>query len=250
MLTESMLFQYALVFTRVSSACSFFPGIGEPYFPTRAKLIIALFVSILIHPLVYEFLPSYSGIVWKDMSALIIEAIIGIIISIATKMYFLGIHVVGQIASMQSGLGAASFFDPNQHEQLALFSNFIILYVIAMIFATDTHHLMIHAISDSYSRFAPGEMMLIGDMSEFITKIVSDAFVIAFKMSSPFLIISLVMSVGSGILARLMPNLQVFFVMAPIQILVILGILYIVIKSIAFQIIESITGTLGAISTF
>ena len=145
---------------------------------------------------------------------------------------------------MQSGLGAASFFDPAQRAQVAIFGSFLFLAATAAIFITDTHFLFISGVIESYTRFPPGEMLNIQDVSKFVTHVINDSFILAFKMSSPFLVVSIAILVGSGILSRLMPNLQVFFVVTPAQILVMFCILYIVIIAIMEKIVEIIASTM------
>ena len=146
---------------------------------------------------------------------------------------------------MQSGLGSAAFFDPNQRTQVTLFSNFMILIAIVFIFASNTHHIFIQAIIDSYAKFPPGELLDLGDVSKFVSFVVNDSFVLSFKIASPFLVVSLAILTGSGMLARLMPNLQVFFVLTPAQILVMFGVFYIVIDAIIIKLVTAVTYSLN-----
>ena len=74
---------------------------------------------------------------------------------------------------------------------------------------------------------------------------VNDSFVLSFKIASPFLVVSLAILTGSGMLARLMPNLQVFFVLTPAQILVMFGVFYIVIDAIIIKLVTAVTYSLN-----
>ena len=146
---------------------------------------------------------------------------------------------------MQSGLGSAAFFDPDQRSQVTLLSNFMILVAIVFIFASNTHHLFIHAIIDSYAKFPPGELLDSGDVSKFVSFVINDSFILSFKLASPFLVVSLAILTGSGMLARLMPNLQVFFVLTPAQIIVMFGVFYIIIDAIINKLVIAITYSLN-----
>lgn len=247
-ITTEFVFHFMLIFARLGTAFSMFPAIGDRYIFMRGRLVFALTVSLVLYPILQMYLPTYSENFSLNVNLIVIEILIGIIISIGAKFYYWSIHFIGQIISMQSGLGAATFFDPAQKSQIALFTSFLFLTTTIFIFSTNTHHLFIESIIESYKRFPPGEWVNISDINKFIALTINDSFIVAFKISSPFLIISLVMLIGSGVLARLMPNLQVFFVITPAQILVIFGTLYLVINLIVEKLIESMVNSLNIVA--
>jgi flagellar biosynthesis protein FliR len=244
-LTLEFIFQFMLVFARLGTAFSKFPAIGSPYIHSRAKLFLALTVTFVMMPVIVSYLPSYTNNFAKNIGYLAIEILIGLIISMAANIYFMSLHFVGQILSLQSGLGSAAFFDPMQKSQVAIFSNFMILIAVVMIFSTNTHHLFISAIADSYVKFPPGEVINSGDVSKFVSFVVNDSFILSFKMVSPFLVVSLAIMTGSGLLSRLMPNLQVFFVVTPAQILVVFCTMYVVIQAIVVKLTSVIGESLN-----
>ena len=88
-----------------------------------------------------------------------------------------------------------------------------------MLFATDSHYLVIAALNDSYSIFSPGELMPSGDVAALATRAFAAAFKIGMQLSAPFLVFGLVFNIGLGVLARLMPQMQVYFVGVPLSIL-------------------------------
>ena len=102
--------------------------------------------------------------------------------------------------------------------------NFLTLLEITLFFATDMHHLVIAALNDSYTLFEPGELPTTGDAAALITKTVAGAFRIGIQLSAPFIVFGLLFNIGLGILARLMPQIQVFFVGLPLSILI--GLLF------------------------
>ncbi len=244
-ITIEFIFQFMLVFARLGTAFSKFPAIGSGFVFMRGKLAFALVVSLVIMPMVSGYLPTYSKNFALNIGYLAIEIFIGIIVSLAANIYFQTVQFVGTIISLQSGLGAAAFFNPEQKSQVLIFSNFLILVTIIFIFASNTHYLFIQAIIDSYIKFPPGELLDSGDVSKFVSFVVNDSFILSFKLVSPFLVVSLAILTGSGILARLMPNLQVFFVLTPAQIIVMFGILYIVVNSLVTKLVHVITYSLN-----
>lgn len=239
------IFHFMLVFTRIAAAFSIFPVIGSNYLFLRGRGAFALSVSAIILPLVSESLPKYSEDFSSNISYLFIEIMIGLIISIASMIYYQMANTIGQIIAMQSGLGSAVFFDPNQQSQLSIFSNFLLLFTAAVLVTSDAYYLFLSTLVDSYNIFPAGEIFKFSDSSQFVTKIVNDSFVLAFKISSPFIVVSLAILTGSGVLSRLMPNFQVFFVITPAQILVMISILYVISISLVNKILDAIQNSLS-----
>jgi len=89
---------------------------------------------------------------------------------------------------------------------------------VTLLFATDSHHLVISALNDSYAVFGPGEIMPSGDVAALATSAFTAAFRIGLQLSAPFLVFGLVFNIGLGVLARLMPQMQVYFVGVPLSI--------------------------------
>src|SRR5439155_877041 len=81
---------------------------------------------------------------------------------------------------------------------------------VALIFTTDMHHLVIGALDDSYSLFAPGETPFLGDVAALTTRTVASAFRVGIQLSAPFIVFGLLFNLGLGVLSRLMPQMQVF----------------------------------------
>src|SRR5436305_1305638 len=90
---------------------------------------------------------------------------------------------------------------------------------LSLLFATDTHHLVIAALNDSYAIFAPGEYVPSGDIASLATRVFAAAFKIGAQLAAPFLVFGLVFNLGLGVLAQLMPQMQVYFVGVPLAIL-------------------------------
>lgn len=239
-ITNELVFHFMLIFARLGTAFANFPAVSSSFIFNRGRLLIALSISLVMQPMLTPYLPQYSESTADNITFIAIEILIGLIISVAAKIYFNTLHFVGQILSMQSGLGMATFYDPTQRAQIAIFSNFMVLVATVFILASDTHHLYLVAISDSYEKFPPGEMLIAGDMSNFVAHVLNESFLLAFKIVSPFLVVSLAVMTGSGLLARLMPNLQIFFVITPAQIIIVMSTMYVVINAIVTKIAETI----------
>jgi flagellar biosynthetic protein FliR len=146
------------------------------------------------------------------------EIVIGIILGATARVTLSALQVAGSIIAQQVGLGFVTSVDPTQGQQGVLIGNFLTLLGITMLFATDSHHLVIAALSDSYKVFSPGETMSSGDVASLATQAFTTAFKIGLQLSAPFLVFGLVFNIGLGVLARLMPQMQVYFVGVPLSI--------------------------------
>jgi flagellar biosynthesis protein FliR len=239
-LSVEYIFQIFLIFLRIGFALSNIPVIGEKYINSKIRLAVVFFLCIIVHPFVSADLPKMQGNVLLIFRYSIFEAIIGLMIGLTAKIYFFALDIVGNLIGMQSGLSAASFFDPNQHGQVAIFSTFLNLVAIASFIASDVHHVLLIGVLESYKKFNIGEIINIGDAASFFSRSVNNSFILALKISSPFLICNIAIQVGSGILSRLMPNLQVFFILTPVQIAVTFAILAISLSEMIGALINGI----------
>ncbi|MBV8924925.1 MAG: flagellar type III secretion system protein FliR [Bradyrhizobium sp.] len=210
---------FMLVFARVGAMVMLMPGLGETNIPVRIKLAIALLLALILLPLhrsAYQVdMTSLSGL----LVLMLHEIVIGIILGATARVTLSALQVAGSVIAQQMGLGFVTSVDPTQGQQGVLVGNFLTMLGITMLFATDSHHLVISALTDSYRIFAPGETVASGDIASLATLAFASAFKIGLQLSAPFLVFGLVFNIGLGVLARLMPQMQVFFVGAPLSIL-------------------------------
>src|SRR5690606_14571073 len=96
---------------------------------------------------------------------------------------------------------------------------FLTIMAITALFTTDLHHIMLAAFADSYNLMVPGQFAPVEDMADYMAKMVSGAFIMGVKLAAPMIAMSLLIYLGAGLLSRLMPSMQVFFVLMPLQIL-------------------------------
>jgi flagellar biosynthetic protein FliR len=147
------------------------------------------------------------------------EIIIGVVLGATARITLAALQVAGSVIAQQLGLGFVTSVDPTQGQQGALLGNFLTLLGLTLLFATDMHHLIIAALNDSYTIFAPGQLLPSGDVASLATRAFTTAFKIGIQLSAPFIVFGLVFNLGLGILARLMPQMQVYFVGVPLSIL-------------------------------
>ena len=211
---------FMLVFARVGAMVMLMPGFGESNIPVRIKLAIALLLTLIILPLhraAYQVdLTSMSS-----LGVLMVhEIVIGIVLGATARVTLSALAVAGSVIAQQLGLGFVTAVDPTQGQQGLLIGNFLTILGVTLLFATDSHHLVIAALNESYRIFSPGELMPSGDVAALATRAFAAAFKIGMQLSAPFLVFGLVFNIGLGVLARLMPAMQVYFVGVPLSIMV------------------------------
>jgi flagellar biosynthetic protein FliR len=207
---------YILIFARVGSILMLMPALGEMSIPARMRLGFALVFSLVLYPLVQPSLPPPPTDVLQVLVYLLHELAVGLILGAITRFITMAAAVAGSVIAFQTGLSGAQGPDPiNGGQQGALIGAFISMLGVTLIFATDLHHVALMAIRDSYMVFSPTEPLMFGDAAQTAIQSAASAFVIGVQMSAPFIVLGLVFYLGMGLLARMMPQLQVFFVAMP-----------------------------------
>jgi flagellar biosynthesis protein FliR len=217
---------YLLAFARVGTMVMLLPGVGEMTVPSRVRLTMALVLTAIL-------LPAHQKAYAVDLKALgpvfvllFQELIVGAVLGLTARLAISALQIAGAVVAQQLGLGFVTAVDPTQNQQGVIVGNFLSVLGITLIFATDLHHLVIAGLNDSYAIFQPGEMPIVGDVAQHITRIIATSFRIGIQLSAPFLVFGLLFNLGLGVLSRLMPQMQVFFIGLPLSIL--LGFLLLV----------------------
>ena len=213
-------FAYILIFARVGTMLMLMPAIGEGMIPALIRLAFALMFSLVLYPLIAETLPQYdAGNLFSVIVPLGHEIAVGFILGGIARLIVSAAQTAGSVIAYQAGLSLAQNADPTQNGiQGALIGSFLSFLGLTLIFATDMHYLILSAIYDSYSVFSPTTPLMLEDAMTVALDTTAQAFAIGVQMSAPFIVFGLVFYLGLGLLARLMPQVQVFFVAMPANI--------------------------------
>ena len=210
---------FMLTFARVGTLVMLMPGIGEQMIPGRARLGLALLLSLVLFPLTRTLLPS-GGPPASVIGVLIGEIAVGLVLGLSIRMVVGALQTAGNIVAQELGLAFAMSVDPAMGGQQAAIGNFLTLLGITLIFAADLHHLAITAIRDSYAFLPPAGVPEVGDAATLAIKAVARGFALAVQIAAPFIVFGILFNLGLGVLSRLMPQLQVFFLAMPATILI------------------------------
>jgi flagellar biosynthetic protein FliR len=202
------VFNFMLVFARLSVVFLLLPGISAAYVPMRLRLILALLITVLILPVVQPSLPPQpeapAALVWLVVSEVLIGGFLGALIQILMA----ALELAGQMISTATGLTNAMVDDPITEEQSAIIIGLLNLIAVAVI-------------------FVPNAPLFTKDMLTMASTLLNQAFYMGVRLAAPFLVFEMVFQISSGVLSRLSPQLNVFFVVLPAQIVLGLSILMI-----------------------
>ena len=211
---------FLLVFARIGTMLMLLPGLGEVMLSRRVRLTMALVLAAVMLPLHRDAYQIDLRQIGPVLLLLGEELLIGALLGMTARLALSALQVTGTIVAQQLGLGFVTAVDPAEHnQQSVLIGNFLTILALALLFATNLHYLVIAALDDSYTLFRPGEVPLTGDMAALVTTTTAGAFRIGVQLSAPFLVFGLLFNLGLGLLSRLMPQMQVFFVGMPLSIM-------------------------------
>jgi flagellar biosynthetic protein FliR len=214
-------FLYLLMFSRIGAILMLMPALGEDMIPTRMRLSFALAFTLVLYPLLSPSLPAMPEDVMAITGLIFHELAIGIMLGAIVRITVMATQVAGAIIAFQTGLSSAMAADPTQvGVQGAVFGSFLSFLGMVLIFATDLHHVALAATYDSYMVFPLDAPLMFDDAAQLAIRTVASAFSVGIQMSAPFIVFGLVFNLGAGILARLMPALQVYFLLMPANIFI------------------------------
>lgn len=226
------VFAFLLILARVGAVLAILPGIAASYVNVRFRVGLAVATSFVLTPVLASNLPGPPHDVMHLFVLLAGEIVIGLFLGALAMVMISALQTAGTLISLFSSMANALVQDPIADQQSAILASFLTAGGLAIVFATDAHHLYFQVIADSYSLFEPGKELAVGDMALMFARRVGEAFALGFQLSIPILLIAMIYYIGLGVLGRLMPQLPVFFFGLPIQITVQIGALAIVFSSI------------------
>jgi flagellar biosynthetic protein FliR len=231
-LVVSNIFAFMLIFVRFGVAMMIMPGIGDSFVPPTTRLLFALAISFVLTPVLSTHLPPIPHDTGAFLTLLVSETFIGIFIGSVMRILVAALDTAGTIVSMQSSLSNSTLFNPTIASQAPILSAVYSSLGVTLLFVTDMDHQMIAAVVNSYNAFpATGGFPDLGSVSETIVKTAVLSFKIGAQLAIPFLVVGTLVQVGFGLLGRLMPQVQVFFLAMPVQIFLSLLLMMMVISA-------------------
>jgi flagellar biosynthetic protein FliR len=217
--TSQEVWAGALVFGRIGAILMLIPGVGEAYVPPRIRLGLALLTALVLTPIVQPSLPSLPASVGAMAGWMLREVLTGLAIGLLLRTTMSALTTAGEIISLQTTLSFAQTANPLQAQPGTTVAAFLTLFGVTLLFATDTHHLFIAALFGSYELIAPARPLPVGDFVTMAVRTMADAFTLGVQLAAPVIVFALVFNIASGVVGRVMPQFQVYFAAAPLNVL-------------------------------
>lgn len=222
MLTEILnldVYRFFVLFARIGTVLMFLPGFAGRLVATRFRLLLALSVAFVMMPVLAPGLPPMPRNLGGLVSLIAGEVAVGVFLGMVVQALLSTVHITGTFIGFQVGLTNAFAYDPIVEQQGQLLTGFLSNLAVAVILATDLHHLMLRAVVDSYELFRPAQPLPWNDMTETLVRTVTGSFELGIRLAAPLVVFGLVFYTAMGLLSRLVPQMQVFFVALPAQVL-------------------------------
>lgn len=219
-LLQNQLGFFLLIFARLSGIFSTAPIFGARNVPVMVKAGLSLLISYILLPLLFQPSVIIPEALLPYVAVVIGEFLIGLIMGFACSFIFHGIQMAGTLLDMQIGFGIVNVIDPQFGQQVPLIGNFKYILAILVFLASNSHHLFLSAIFYSFRKIPVIQGLFRPDMANIVVDMVYTVFIIAVKICLPVLVAIVLTDVALGILARTMPQMNIFVVGVPGKIIV------------------------------
>jgi flagellar biosynthesis protein FliR len=214
----SWAFGFVLVMSRIGAAMMLLPGLGEAQAPRMLRLGLAFCITVLLLPGIAPMVPPVPEAGAQAGFMVAAEIITGLWIGWLARLLVLALPVAGQIISYMLGLANVLQPDRELGGEATPIARLFALAAPLVILVSGLYALPLGAMAGSYRLIPPGAMLPSADTTEAAVHAVGATFALAVRIASPFLLVTIVWHVATGLLSRLVPRLQVYFVVMPAQI--------------------------------
>lgn len=249
-LLTAEIFAFFLIFARLGAALMYMPTFGETFVPMRSRLAVGLLLTLIVAPVIKPTLPAIPENPVMFGLLVIGEVSIGLFLGLLTRAVFSALSVAGTVIATMSGLASALTNDLTAAQQGSIVASLLSTLGLLLIILSGLHHVLLTGVVNSYELFTPGQPLPVGEFAEMMAKTASKSFKIGFQLASPFIALTLVFYVGLGLISRLMPAMQVFFIALPFNIFLALLLLFAALAPMLFWFLSKFEESILPIAGF
>ena len=211
---------FFLILIRVSVILFMFPFFSSRVIPVLSKTGLAFITAIILFPVIDSSLLVFPDTLWGLALVITAELVVGMILGLLVGLFFEGVKIMGQFVGFQTGFAIANILDPQSGAQVSILSNMSFLMAMTLFLLMTGHHIVLHAVRQSFEIVSVGTLSLDGEIFQKIVHTSGDMFVIAVKIAAPAIAALLFVKVAFGLITKLMPQMNVLIVAFPIQVVV------------------------------
>lgn len=217
-----------LIFLRISSAFVSAPFFGNKIIPVVSKLFISMVISYIIflstdHSAIKDVPTGWMLLIFSAK-----EVVTGLIIGFALQFVFFGVSYAGTLIGFDIGLNLAEVFNPSEEVNSNVIGELLYFTALMIFLLINGHHYLIRALHQSFNVVGIGMFSFTEPLYQTLIKLAGGVFIIAIKIATPIIISYFLVNIAEGIISRMIPNMQVFFVTQPLKLglgLLMLGII-------------------------
>lgn len=223
---------FLLVVARLSGLFLLAPVFNSSMLPMQIKIITLLVLAAMMTPMVAH------GVQLPDSQIMLVvlivkEALIGLVIGFAVALVFSAVQMGASFIDTSIGFSLASVFDPTTNSQSSVLGTFYTTMATLIYLAINGHHWLLLAFARSFEAMPITSMPNVMHMMNGIQSVVSNLLTMAFQIAAPVLVTLLLVDIVLGVLSRVVPQMNVFFVGIPLKIAV--GLMAIIISLPVFD---------------
>ena len=221
----ALAFQAVLVFARMGAAVMLLPGLGEAEIPAPIRLAIGVALALLLLPILAPGLPATPEAPSELLRLIATEIAVGLWLGTLARLIVLALAMAGQAIAAMVGLAGMLVADPSLGPQGTALGRAFGLLAAVLVLASGLHALVLRAMAESYAVLPAGDPFPAGAAAEAVAAAGAASLDLALRLAAPFVVGAVVLNVALGLLARLAPQVQTFFVAVPGQIMAGLALL-------------------------
>lgn len=209
---------FLLIVARVSGIFITGPLFSNKVIPRQVKILLTLIISMLLVVGLHLTPPIIPNNIIQFTIMFMGEMIVGLTIGFVASLTFAAVQLAGQLIDMQMGFGIVNVMDPIYGSQAPMMGSFHNLLALLLFLATNGHHYMIAALYESYQKIPIFGLSGGNQVSQLMVDLFQNMLVAGLKLAMPVVGALFVAEVALGIIARTMPEMQVYFVGMPAKI--------------------------------
>lgn len=236
-----------IVFCRIGSCLMLVPGYSSTNIPPQIRLFVALVTTFALSPILISVLKPLVDDAPPLTLALLIgtELLVGSVIGLGGRVFFLALQTMSTVMASAIGLSNIPGVPIGDNDPTPASVPLIMAAVTTLFFLTDQHWQVLRGLMNSYDVWHPGEK-LSGDMAlNQLASRLTDAFVLTLRITSPFIVYSIIVNFSVGLINKLTPSIAVYFVSVPFVLIGGLLLLYLISDELLTQFMLGMSSWLG-----
>ncbi|MCD4813485.1 flagellar biosynthetic protein FliR [bacterium] len=219
---------------RSAALVSVAPVIGGKNVPNQIKVVIAVVLTLVCMglPLVESSGATLS--IPLFMLFLIKELVVGFAMGLSITLILFAFQAAGEFLGFQMMFSAGATFMAFTQERATFIGTFFYIMALLVFVTIDGHHWLIQGLYQSYRILPVFDMPAgIGTLSMWV-HMTGQLFAIGMQLALPVIMTLFITNLMLGMMAKTMPQLNIFIVGLPIQIAVAFFLLFLIIYNLLF----------------